>query len=230
MFLQPSTSVVPTLNQDYPEWHLGRQHYALWYLEILDPALLDYLTALRDQFSDILYTPNTRQFHITLFICGFFNALNTSDSILAAEKSAYNDNFSEQQFKQQRQQLQQLSFNNIQLKTGQINSFQSALFIEIQDDFEQLTQIRQCLNMKNDEIAPIEYCPHITLGLYKHTMNSDEVFARIAKLQQQQFNIDFQQISFGSYQAQLLQGPLTVYEQYPLLAHIHDFDKEQQTA
>lgn len=222
--------VVPTLNQDYPAWHLGREHYALWYLEILDPDLLVYLATLREHFSDILYTPNTRQFHITLFICGFFNALNTADAILAAEKSKYNDNFSEQQFKQQQRQLQQLSFTNIQLKTGQINSFQSALFIEIQDDFEQLAQIRQCLNMNSVEIAPIEYCPHITLGLYKHAMNSDDVFARIAKLQQQQFNIDFQQISFGSYQAQLLQGPLTVYEQYPLLAHIHGLDKEQQIA
>ena len=78
--------VVPTLNQDYPAWHLGREHYALWYLEILDPDLLAYLATLREHFSDILYTPNTRQFHITLFICGFFNALNTADAILAAEK------------------------------------------------------------------------------------------------------------------------------------------------
>ena len=57
--------VVPTLNQDYPAWHLGREHYALWYLEILDPDLLAYLATLREHFSDILYTPNTRQFQTT---------------------------------------------------------------------------------------------------------------------------------------------------------------------
>ncbi|MFX5374177.1 2'-5' RNA ligase family protein, partial [Acinetobacter baumannii] len=28
--------MVPTSMRDYPEWHLGRQNYALWYLEIND--------------------------------------------------------------------------------------------------------------------------------------------------------------------------------------------------
>lgn len=214
MFLEPSTTVVPTLNQDYPDWHLGRQHYALWYLEILDPQVLAYLTTLREQFSDILYTPNTRQFHITLFICGFFEALNTKT--IQDQQQLLNDDYSLVQLQQHQQQLKQLSFQNMQLGTGKINSFQSALFIEIHDPEQKLKQIRNTLNIHNNEIAPLEYCPHITLGLYKHTLNSDDVFARIAQMQQQQFNLDIEHITFGTYQAQMLQGPLNAYYQHRL--------------
>lgn len=216
MFLEPSTTVVPTLNQDYPDWHLGRQHYALWYLEILDPQVLAYLTALREQFSDILYTPNTRQFHITLFICGFFEALNAK--MIQDQQQFFNDDYSLVQLQQHQQQLKQLSFQNIQLNTGKINSFQSALFIEIHDSEQKLNQIRNALNLHHHEIAPIEYCPHITLGLYKHTLNSDDVFARIEQTQQQKFNLDIEHITFGTYQAQMLQGPLSAYYQH-LLQH-----------
>ena len=216
MFLEPSTTVVPTLNQDYPDWHLGRQHYALWYLEILDPQVLAYLTTLREQFSDILYTPNTRQFHITLFICGFFEALNAKT--IQDQQPFLNDDYSLVQLQQHQQQLKQLSFQNMQLGTGKINSFQSALFIEIHDPEQKLKQIRNTLNIHNNEIAPLEYCPHITLGLYKHTLNSDDVFARIAQMQQQQFNLNIEHITFGTYQAQMLQGPLNAYYQH-LLQH-----------
>ena len=216
MFLEPSTTVVPTLNQDYPDWHLGRQHYALWYLEILDPQVLAYLTTLREQFSDILYTPNTRQFHITLFICGFFEALNVQT--IQDQQQFSDDDYSLVQLQQHQQQLKQLSFQNMQLSTGKINSFQSALFIEIHDPEQKLNQIRNALNIHNNEIAPIEYCPHITLGLYKHTLNSDDVFTRIVQMQQQQFNLNIKHITFGTYQAQVLQGPLSAYYQH-LLQH-----------
>lgn len=71
MFLNSSTSVIPTLTGDYPEWHCGREYYSLWYIHIEHPELLAYLNQLRSEFSDFLYTPNSRQFHITLFVCGF---------------------------------------------------------------------------------------------------------------------------------------------------------------
>ena len=50
VFLQPNSTVVPTEDRDYPEWHLGREHYALWYIEVNDPVLVSYLTQLREQF------------------------------------------------------------------------------------------------------------------------------------------------------------------------------------
>ncbi len=44
--------MVPTSIRDYPEWHLGRQNYALWYLEINDQKIVDYLDALRAHFQN----------------------------------------------------------------------------------------------------------------------------------------------------------------------------------
>jgi hypothetical protein len=65
VFLQPNSTVVPTEARDYPEWHLGRERYALWYIEVDDPVLISYLTKLREQFSDLLYQSNQRR----LFFC-----------------------------------------------------------------------------------------------------------------------------------------------------------------
>ncbi|WP_373683976.1 2'-5' RNA ligase family protein [Acinetobacter sp. YH12080] len=219
MFLKPSMQVVPTLNQDYPDWHQGRQHYALWYIEIQDPELLAYLAALRAQFSDLLYTPNTRQFHITVFICGFIEELNKTQLIDHSEQR-WNDNFSADELALHRQQLRQLSLSNIRLRTGQINSFQSALFIEIVDLDRKLEHLRQAFNLSSNEIAPIEYCPHITLGLYKQAWNSDDIFERIQQVEQHCFDFESEQLTFGHYQAQVLQGALSPYYQHQFRQNI----------
>ena len=197
--------VVPTAAQDYPDWHKGRQRYAVWYLEIQQPEVLAYLEQLRRQFSGLLFAPNTRQFHITLFVCGFFH-----------QHKRYDDDFTYQQFNAQLQQLQLLNLVPFQLKTGKINSFESALFIEIEDSEQALQQIRQQLSPCSGEIAPLSYCPHITLGLYSHAFNSGEVFRRADAIQQQSFELEIRQLTFGTYAAQQLQGPLSGYQQFNL--------------
>ena len=189
--------VIATLQQDYPEWHLGRTEFSLWYLEIHAPALLAYLSQLRQQFSDILLQPNTRQFHITLYICGFWNAQHSAS-----------DNFSVQQLQEHQHQLQQLKLQKFRLKTSHINSFESALFVEIEDPDQVLTQIRQALNLCSNEIAPLDYCPHITLGLYGHQLNSNEVLARVAEVPKQSFEFEVDALTFGTYHAQQLQAEL----------------------
>ncbi|NUG24615.1 2'-5' RNA ligase family protein, partial [Acinetobacter lactucae] len=149
--------MVPTTIRDYPEWHLGRQNYALWYLEINDQKVVDYLDVLRAHFSEFLLEPNHRQYHITLFICGFLNH----------ETRMYSDDFSLSELEQQREILKKENFRSFQLKIGSVDSFSSALFVQIQDTENILSQIRQKLGLVSNEIAALEYCPHITLGLYK---------------------------------------------------------------
>lgn len=197
--------VVPTIAQDYPDWHKGRSQFSLWYVEIHQPELLDYLEQLRCAFSDLLFTPNTRQFHITLFVCGFLN-----------QQQIYNDDFSAAKLNQQLQQLQLFNIQPFQIKIGKMNSFESALFIEVEDSSQTLNLIRQQLKQSANEIAPLNYCPHITLGLYADHLNSDEVFERIQKIQQHSFEFDVKQLTFGTYVAQELQGPLSVYQQFNL--------------
>jgi 2'-5' RNA ligase len=218
--------VVPTLAQDYPEWHKGRSAFSLWYLELHSPELLAYLAQLRADFADILFQPNTRQFHITLFICGFLNSeisspsvqnpeTQTSETPNSAIQYSYDD-FSLQNFHAQLQQLQALELRPFKLKTGKINSFESALFIEIEDAEGDLNRIRQQLYQCSDEIAPLQYCPHITIGLYGRTLDSDEVFSRIQAIEQRSFEFEVRQLTFGRYTAQQLQGELSALHQFHL--------------
>ncbi len=201
MFLEPSSKVIATISRDYPEWHHGRKKFALWYLEIQDQELIQYLCELREQFSDVLFQPNTRQFHITLFICGF---LNTDFPYL-------DDDFHSKQLQQQIKNIQSFKFKKIKLKTCKINSFSSALFLEIHDENHSLSMLRQLLSKNTDEIAALEYCPHITLGLYHSEFESDVILERMKKINNQQFMIEVSHITFGYYTADILQGLL-----YPL--------------
>ncbi|MFV5583751.1 2'-5' RNA ligase family protein [Acinetobacter oleivorans] len=194
--------MMPTSIRDYPEWHLGRQNYALWYLEINDQKVVDYLDALRAHFSEFLLEPNNRQYHITLFICGF----------LDHEIRVYSDDFSLSEFEQQREILRKENFPSFQLKIGSVDSFSSALFVEIQDIKNTLPQIRQKLGLVSNEIAALEYCPHITLGLYKNAYSSDLILRKISQLPVQykhaEFDLKVEHLTFGCYQAQTLQGKL----------------------
>ncbi|WP_144730526.1 2'-5' RNA ligase family protein [Acinetobacter oleivorans] len=194
--------MVPTSRRDYPEWHLGRQNYALWYLEINDQKLVDYLDALRAHFSEFLLEPNSRQYHITLFICGF----------LTHETELYSDDFSLSELEQQREILRKENFSSFQLKIGSVDSFSSALFVQIQDTENILSQIRQKLGLVSNEIAALEYCPHITLGLYKKDYSSDLILHKISQLPVQykhaEFDLKIEHLTFGYYQAQTLQGKL----------------------
>ncbi|CAI3113578.1 hypothetical protein MWMV17_MWMV17_00799 [Acinetobacter calcoaceticus] len=198
--------MVPTPLRDYPEWHLGRQNYALWYLEINDQKLVDYLDGLRAHFSDFLLEPNSRQYHVTLFICGF----------LTDESKAYKDDFSFSEFEQQREILRKKNFASFELKIGSVDSFSSALFVEIQDARNILSLIRQKLGTVSNEIAALDYCPHITLGLYRENYNSDLILQKISELPVQykhaEFELKIEHLTFGYYQAQTLQGKLYSYQ------------------
>lgn len=198
--------MVPTSIRDYLEWHLGRQNYALWYLEINDQKLVDYLDGLRRHFSDFLLEPNTRQYHVTLFICGF----------LTDESKVYKDDFSFSEFEQQREILRKKNFASFELKIGSVDSFSSALFVEIQDAGNILSLIRQKLGKVSNEIAALDYCPHITLGLYRENYNSDLILQKISELPVQYKHAEFEHkiehLTFGYYQAQTLQGKLYPYQ------------------
>lgn len=209
MFLQPHQLTIPTEAHDYPEWHKGREDYALWYIEIEQPELIAYLNRLRQQFSNYLLQPNLRQFHITLLICGF----------LKQDCMQLNDDFSQDQFQQLLARLENTHFKTFKLSTGQIKSFESALFIEILDTENSLSRIRNLFSSSHQEIAALEYCPHITLGLYQAAFKAEQIFNAISALPQKTFEISIDHLTFGFYKAKILQGEL-----YPL--HHHKFDQK----
>ncbi|WP_416040322.1 2'-5' RNA ligase family protein [Acinetobacter lactucae] len=198
--------MVPTPIRDYSEWHLGRQNYALWYLEINDQKIVDYLDALRAHFSEFLLEPNHRQYHITLFICGF----------LTQETKIHSDDFSFSEFEQHRQIFRKENFPSFQLRVRSIDSFTSALFVEVQDTENILSLMRQKLCIVSNEIAALDYCPHITLGLYKTDYSSDLILQKISELpvqyKQAEFGLKVEHLTFGYYQVQTLQGKLYSYQ------------------
>ena len=205
VFLQPHSTVVPTEARDYPEWHLGRERYALWYIEVDDPVLISYLTKLREQFSDLLYQPNQRQFHITLFVAGFW-----------VEQATQSDDFSRVQLNQQLERLKNLKLESFQLQMGELNSFESALFLKVDDTAGVLDKIRKTLLQTSQEVAALSYCPHITLGLYREAVSSDHVLARMAEIEDINSSLNISKLTFGFYQAHVLQGLLFSHAQIEL--------------
>jgi len=206
VLLQTSTQLVKTEIRDYPEWHHGRTDYALWYIEIDQPALVEYLDAIKTHFSDFLLTSNQRQYHITLFVCGFLNT----------QRSPYNDDFSPEQFSQQVKSINKLQLEPFELELSLIDSFSSALFIQIIDQEQILEKIRSQLSLISNEIAALQYCPHITIGLYNNAWSSDLVLERIKSFEAKRIKIQVTQLTFGYYKAQILQGLLYPYQQLVL--------------
>lgn len=201
MFLTHEKSIIPTEIRDYSEWHQGRSYYSLWYIEIFQPELISYLSNLRELFSDFLL-PSDRQFHITLFVCGFWKSLKQGS-----------DNFSPHQLDQQIQNLQQITLKSIHLNVVKINSFETALILCVDDTMQSLNSIRNTLAEKNSEISPVDYCPHITLGLYRKAFHSKDILQYISKISPLNFKLKVNQITFGYYHSDLLQGPLIPYYQ-----------------
>ncbi|MCM1958975.1 2'-5' RNA ligase family protein [Acinetobacter modestus] len=206
MLLQADTQLIATEIRDYPEWHKGRSDYGLWYIEIDQPELIQYLDEIQAQFSDLLLPAHQRQYHITLFVCGF----------LQPSAHQYDDDFQIQQLQYQIKSLEALQLTTFELEIRQIDSFSSALFLHIKDQDHVLAQIRQQFARVSGEIAALEYCPHITLGLYREAWLSDIVLERIQQLSVKTINIEVKKLTFGYYKAQILQGFLYPCQQIEL--------------
>nr|WP_277607262.1 2'-5' RNA ligase family protein [Acinetobacter higginsii] len=192
--------------RDYPEWHKGRSDYGLWYIEIDQPELIQYLDEIQAQFSNLLLPEQQRQYHITLFVCGF----------LQSAVKQYDDDFQIQQLQQQIKLIEVLQLKTFELEITQIDSFSSALFLHIKDQQGVLAEIRQQFSHVSEEIAALEYCPHITLGLYGEAWSSAMVLQRIQQLPPKTIKIQVKKLTFGYYKAQILQGLLYPYQQIEL--------------
>ena len=205
MFLALDRDVTPTLAQDYVEWHRGRSIYTLWYLTVDCPQLSTYAQALQQDFAPWLFAPNTRQLHITLYVCGFWQ-----------QEKCYNDDFVAEQLKLQKNRLDQLDLSPFSLQVHGLNSFESALFLHVHDQEGHLDKIRHALSGVHPEIAALDYCPHITLGLYAKACSGQEIWSLIKQMDTPSFELQVHGLHFGGYQAQVLQGPLHCIDYYRL--------------
>lgn len=202
MFIDPDHAVIPLQLRDYPEWHHGRDSYALWYIELHTPGLMAYYQQLRAQFSDFLIADAQRQPHITLFVNGFLT-----------QQINWDDDFSLQQMQQQISLLQQQKLSPFKLALTGIDSFSSSLFIQVQDNHGILQQLRGLLARTQQEIAALSYYPHITLGFYRQAFMGQQIIDCIQQIDFKMQTIMVEQLRLGVYDAKTLQGRLsTIYQ------------------
>ncbi|WP_368736564.1 2'-5' RNA ligase family protein, partial [Zoogloea oryzae] len=57
--------------RDFPEWHLGRPHYALWAVDVDLPDVRHAVAGADAHLAGLLLDGYRRQPHITLALCGF---------------------------------------------------------------------------------------------------------------------------------------------------------------
>ena len=191
-------TTVPAENRDYPEWHNGRETYAVWVLLLEEEGIQNKFKAAREHLSGYLLEPYRRQPHITLFVCGFL-----------VEKPRYNDDFTLKQLRSQIQALDEPSIQPFEIEIGGLDSFASAPFLSVSDPNDGIARLREALSLGAREFRTAPYTPHLTVGLYSGAFPSEEVTRRLAEFPEKQIRLNVEQIAFASYRAQEIAGPLT---------------------
>lgn len=197
MLIQVNQPVTPLIWQDYSDWHKNRTAFGVWYIEIERTDLVNYCQNLRDEFADFLCDDYQRQFHITLFVNGFF-----------VDNKQYADDFDKTDLLLQINSLKKLNLSPFSLTLANLDSFLGALFIHILPD-DNLLKVREVLKQTHQEISPSHYIPHITLGFYKDNFLGQEILDKMAKVNTENIEFNVTKLIFGTYNPKELQGKLT---------------------
>ena len=190
---------VPMEERDYVDWHKNREHYAVWVIDFDEQAILDEVDRARYFFEEWLLKPFERQPHISLFVNGFMT-----------DSAVHDDDYSLSQQMTHQQILAQSDLESFDIEIGGLNSFASALYFDVFDSAGGIAQVKDCLTQVMPELRWKAYVPHITIGLYKEQIPTQEVIERIKEYQQlPSIKKNVRNIKLMTYCAQELIGPLT---------------------
>lgn len=203
-FSAPDGLTLRNEQRDFPEWHLGRPHYALWALDLDVPALRQRVAAADGHLSGLLLADYCRQPHVTLSLCGFPSACpqHTDDfgaAALAAQLAA----------------LRRAQPRPFDIEVGALASFASVPYLAVQDAGGQIAALRECLagGSLNDSCGT--YTPHVTVGLYADAWPMSEVQARLASFAgRQALHLRISGISLLSYASAHIGGALACRARY----------------
>lgn len=179
------------------DWHKNRPYFSLWYIGIDDNDVLNECQATQKQCGQFLNPHYQRQFHITLFVNGFW-----------VKDKQYDDDFNQTDLNGQIEQLKNLKLNKFKLSLEKLYAFDNCLSIKTSDN-EYLTTIRQTLQSTHNEISPSQYIPHITLGFYQDDFLKQTMIHHIQKIPIQALSFEVKTLTFGVYDAKALQGKLS---------------------
>lgn len=205
--LRDDQNTVPSPDRDYPEWHRGRQRYALWLVRLECDEIRTRIAAAREHLTDLLQRPYCRQPHITLFVCGF-----------PAEAPRWEDDYGEERFRLHEQALRNAAAGSFEVEIGGLDSFASAPFLEVRDHAGGLEAVRKVLAGTSKEIGRESgFVPHVTVGLYTGAFPGRAVRKKLEELPRDPCTITIDRVTFAHYNARELAGPLT-YQHEVLLS------------
>jgi 2'-5' RNA ligase len=204
-------TTIPAENRDYPEWHHGRETYAVWVLQMENQAIQEKFKAAREHLSSYLLEPYHRQPHITLFVCGFL-----------VDESQYNDDFTQAQLGAQMQALEKAKIQPFEIAIGGLNSFASAPFLEVHDPEGGIAHLREILASGAREFRTAPYTPHLTVGLYAGAFPSEDVARRLAVFSSQPIRWEVNQITLATYKADEFAGRLNYKHNSVLRPNTHN--------
>lgn len=166
----PFSETLVAQPRDYPEWHKGRDRYAIWMVPVDCPQVLGYMAEVTEQLADLLH-PTRRQPHLTVFVCGFEQPSRMQD-----------DDFTALQLQQQMEAMCRLRPSACTLQIGRPDSFSSAAYLSVTDPNGHLETWRGALAGGCAEIRFGPYVPHITLGLYRQKISAQALQERLARV------------------------------------------------
>lgn len=193
----PFSETVVAQPRDYPEWHKGRDRYAIWMLPIDCPQVLGYMAEVTEQLADLLH-PTRRQPHLTVFVCGFEQPGRVHD-----------DDFTAAQLQQQIEAVRGLQQSSCTLQIGRPDSFSSAAYLSVTDPDGYLDTWRGALAGGCTEIRFGPYVPHITLGLYRQQISARVLQQRLDRVPDPpKLHMPVERLEYASYSSADMFGPL----------------------
>ncbi len=164
------THTLATELRDFPEWHHGIRHYAVWTLPVETPAWLERIAYLQQRLAPLLHPGYHRQPHITLFACGLVD----------------NRHFPPHLGHRQAEALRTLKLSTLQVHAGGLSTFTTAPWLGIHTRDSSLSLIRRTLAGVAPEDSPArDYRPHITLGFYRHSRRLNDIHTRLAAVERE---------------------------------------------
>ena len=203
-FSAPDGLTLRNEQRDFPEWHLGRPHYALWALDVDVPAIRQRVAAADGHLSGLLLADYCRQPHVTLSLCGFPSACpQQADDFGAATLAA------------QLAALRRAQPRPFDIEVGALASFASVPYLAVQDAGGQIAALRECLTGGSLNDSYGAYTPHVTVGLYADAWPISAVQARLASFAATDaLRLHISGISLLSYASAHIGGALACMARY----------------
>jgi 2'-5' RNA ligase len=197
---------IPAEIRDFPEWHHGRETYAVWVLRMEDEAIREKFEVARQHLNGYLVEPYRRQPHVTLFVCGFL-----------VEEPQYNDDFTHGQLQAQIEFVERARVQPFEIEIGGLNSFASAPYLEVDDIEGGILRLREILSHGAREFRTAPYTPHLTAGLYAGAFPSKEVVKLLAVFPSNPYRCKVKGITLATYRAQEFAGLLAYQHEVSFL-------------